>query len=991
MMKKNMFRRPFPIIYLTGLLLGLSAGAQVEGGAAFRVRQWTTEDGLPQDRVACIEQSADGYLWMGTWFGLARFDGVHFTRFDHSNTPEFGGDRGDCINALAAERDGALWIATGNGVVEYRKGRFHRLGTNDGLPERAVWRAAAGMNGALWLLVGQWVTRFDQGRFHALWRSSVTNDLVTAIYSRDNGGLDVFTQNLWVTVSAGGSVRTNLARLPNEPFWRHALLLPDGKTLIATQSSLLSLAGDRLTRIDPPEWQSNMVNLLAQDKTGAIWADVHRQGLYRCAKNGWVKVNPIELGAAPVCCFKQDAEGSCWIGTDSRLVQLQPQPIRCYGKLEGVPDENTVAVCEDKDGAIWTSGEHVVSCLRRGSVTSFPWQDDSIYAICPNSAGGIWAACRSGALLQYSGGKMQPRIASQSSVNPAVIYQDSGGRIWMTGSEGVNLIDTNTFARSNLSLSLPALSDVRCVREDKAGGYWIGAGGGLIYLARQGGGWLSTNIFSQEIVSLCLDEQSNLWLVTGGGLSVLHRGRVFSFTTENGLPETDLNAVVADDRDGLWISGMRGIHRLRRSDWIAVAEGRRSKAPCLNFGVADGMDSPETNGGRTNPGGWKAHDGRIWFATSRGAVVIDPSEIDADGASYANPPVVVLESVQADGHPLLGGGTAAPAQIAPGRGHVLDFRYTANSFIDAQHVQFRYRLLGYDSSWRDAATERTVHYANLPPQAYRFEVMAQNHHGAWSARPAAFAFSIPPSFWQTWPFYSLCAVVLTGLIVGVQSYRLRWQKRFLKLEEQRTLANERARIARDLHDDFGTTLTGLALELDVLGREPGSSLVHDRLDRTARRVRGLVDRMREVVWTVNPSCDTVSSLAGFLEQQVEQFLRASHLNVRLEFPEDIPPTALGATERHQLALAVREALSNVVRHAHASEVLVSLAIDGSNLMVTVKDNGRGFEETNGLGDGLKNLRTRMESVGGTFECLAVPGSGSRLTFRLPLPPSHPKP
>jgi signal transduction histidine kinase len=255
----------------------------------------------------------------------------------------------------------------------------------------------------------------------------------------------------------------------------------------------------------------------------------------------------------------------------------------------------------------------------------------------------------------------------------------------------------------------------------------------------------------------------------------------------------------------------------------------------------------------------------------------------------------------------------------------------------------------------------------------------------WTPEPVEFAFSIAPHFWQTNTFYILSGAAVLGIAAGIQAYRLRWQKRLLKLEQQRALATERARIARDLHDDLGTALTGLALELDVIGRDPKPELpaIH-RLGQSAQRTRELAERMREVVWSVNPRCDTVSSLASFLEQQISQFLRADGISVELDFPEDIPALPIEGKARHQLALGVREALTNVIRHAKATKVVLSLAIDENWLTVNVKDNGRGLQASGRNGDGLRNMQHRLESIGGTANISSDPGSGTTITFRVPL-------
>lgn len=318
---------------------------------------------------------------------------------------------------------------------------------------------------------------------------------------------------------------------------------------------------------------------------------------------------------------------------------------------------------------------------------------------------------------------------------------------------------------------------------------------------------------------------------------------------------------------------------------------------------------------------------------------------------------------------------------------MIEFGFTAIAFADARRSRFRYRLAGHDAGWRDGGSERVVHYTNLRPGDYRFEVTAANHHGIWNPQPGFFAFTLAPHVYETWPFFALCGLAILGLGASFTAYRLRWQHRLLSAQHEGALAGERARIARDLHDDLGTALTGVALEIDLARRQSNSDSVATRLGESAARVRTLADRMREVVWAVNPRCDTVSSLASFLEQQAGTLLRAGGLRGRFAFPEDIPALPLDAETRHQLALGVRETLTNTLRHACASEAVVALAIQHDVLIVSVTDDGRGFDPAVAqacAGQGLLNLAVRLERVGGRFSILSTPGAGTRIEFRVPL-------
>lgn len=454
-----------------------------------------------------------------------------------------------------------------------------------------------------------------------------------------------------------------------------------------------------------------------------------------------------------------------------------------------------------------------------------------------------------------------------------------------------------------------------------------------------------------------------------------------------------------------------------------IAAGRAAQAQVLAFGEADGMLNSQCNGGVNQPSGCKDRAGRIWFPTARGVAMVDPRTIRRNEV----PPPVVIEQVVADEEIVYGDGVAADVRrlastirnpqsaipnqrslltsaatlrLAAGRGHVLEFHYTGNSFAAPHRMRFKYRLEGHDQDWRfDDQNERVAFYTHLPPGNYTFRVTACNNHGVWSQTPEAFALTLAPYFWQTWLCYVLAGAVVIGLAAIVQAYRLRWQRRLLKLEQQQALADERTRIARDLHDDLGTALTGLALQVDVVRRDAhdGPALAR-RLVESAAGIRALAERMREVVWTVNPRCDTVSSLASFLEQQTGQFLKADGLRCRFEFPEDIPALPLDGETRHQLALSVREALNNAVRHAAASEVVLGLRVEGGLLIVRVADNGRGFRVTKGeaSGHGLANMQARLEKLGGGCECHSTPGAGTTIELHVPLqrpvglrPPSKP--
>jgi len=628
-------------------------------------------------------------------------------------------------------------------------------------------------------------------------------------------------------------------------------------------------------------------------------------------------------------------------------------------------------------------------------------------------SGRIWAGFAGGVAWLSEAGTVQELPQALSHPDVRVIHEDRRGDLWF-GTYGGGL---NRLHDGQITAYTTALGEYNnrawCIHEDADGVFWVGSRNGMNRFVPPGvdetTDYKTTGPQDRRVMAtraLSKARAANGPVVLSSRGPAVPSSHFFTFTTQHGLHENIINNIQEDDFGCLWLSGPQGIYRVSRRELNDVAAGRATQAQVLAFGEADGMLNSQCNGGVNQPSGCKDRAGCIWFPTARGVAMIDPRTVRRNEV----PPPVVIEQVMADDQVIFGDGcqskiqslvpTNIPApppstldprhsglRLAAGRARVLEIHYTGNSFAAPNRMRFKYRLVGYDRDWHfDDANRRVAFYTSLPPGPYTFRVSACNNHGVWSETPDEFAFTLAPFFWQTPLFYVLAAMATIGLAAAVQAYRLRWQRRLLKLEQQQALADERARIARDLHDDLGTALTGLALKLDVLRRTAHDGpAITDRLAESAASIRALAEHMREVVWAVNPRCDTVSSLASFLEQQAGHLLKADGLRCRLEFPEDIPPLPLDGEMRHQLALGVREALTNAIRHAAASEIVLGLRVEADRLIVRVTDNGRGFRVTDGgaSGDGLANMQARLEKVGGQCECRSTPGAGTTIEFCVP--------
>lgn len=495
-------------------------------------------------------------------------------------------------------------------------------------------------------------------------------------------------------------------------------------------------------------------------------------------------------------------------------------------------------------------------------------------------------------------------------------------------------------------------------------------------------------LLSDTAAPLLVEADGTLWAGTPNGLNRVRPGQIRAVTMREGLFDNVAYGLLDDGRGNYWSYCNRGLYRVRQADLHAVADGRTNRLHCVAYGEADGMASAEGNGD-WQPGACRTSDGRLWFPTTCGVVMVAPDSL------LENPvrPPVVIEEVIADDETILKDGslTGPPKsearklefKLPPGRARVLEIRYTANVFTAPEKVRFRYRLEGSDQDWREGGEHRVAYYTNLRPGDYKFQVLACNNDGYWSDHAAPFAFSLAPHFWQTWPFYAATAALVLLAGFALHHQRVRGLRRIQRLEKQRAVEQERSRIARDLHDDLGASLTGVALQLEAAQRQGRAE--GEQLAALAGETRSLAHELRELAWTTNPRCDNAGSLVAFIGEQTERFCDAAGLDCRLELPAAENPLPVPARVRHELLVVVKESLANVAAHADARRVTLSMALSDQEARLAIQDDGRGFDPRGQSGgNGLGNLRERLQQLGGAFTVESEPGHGTKVTAILPL-------
>lgn len=983
-------------LMVLGYLVGL---ALVQGSEArLTIRRWGTEDGLPQGLVSSLAQTADGYLWVGSWFGLARFDGVRWTQFDRYNTPAL---TNDAINALAGTPDGALYVGTRDGLVRQNRGEWRFLPAVNGLPEGFIWDLAVDHRGRLWLSTGECAGVFPEGPFESLeWGRPEFYTPVRKLIPVDDGGMAAVTA-LGLAFPPGHRGASSPPRFAwptnifTEEYVRAAETDGDGGWWLGTSRQLwhwnaLAASGNAWTNRS----SGGPVDHLFRDRGGTLWIGIRGKGLHRLGTSSVEKVYLVESGRVPdVTTVMEDREGSLWVGTDLGLFQFRERLIASAG-----PEVAVRSVSAGPDGRVWSAtSAGAAEVGRTGPELDFElpgWVGRR--CVLADRDGTVW-------MDEHYDGR-QRLLGVRSDGSPAgpdsgirekveSLAQDSEGRLWVGTESGPQCL------RHGLPVALANLpaGNVRATYQTRDGAMWFGTNGQGLFRWREGESVQFTRqqgLADDRVFAFHEDADGVLWIGTHNGLTRLEGGagekagwRSTTFRTAQGLFDDLINQILEDDSGHLWFSCNRGLFRIARRELNSVARGEQSQVVTSVFGEADGMPDNETNG-EHQPAGCKTRDGRLWFPTMRGVAVVDPTRIPVNEV----PPQVLIEELVVDDEEFIGDGLSgapapSPAPVArprsmgtnvtvsfhlePGRAQTVKFRYTAPTFINAGRVRFRHRLRGLNETWRDVGTERVAYFTNLKPGDYTFEVIAANAHGAWQTEPTTVAISLAPRFTQTLWFPASLILGGAGLTAWLVSRRLQWVRRMAAAQQALHLEQERSRIAADLHDDLGSRLTALSL------RGRGSGLEED--------LRRLAERLRGLIWSVDPASDSLEGLVGYLVDFAERLAAAGGMALSLDLPSPVPALCLGTHARHQLSLVVQEALTNAVRHSGATRLTLQVSLQSDTLIVAVLDDGNGGVADRPAGRGLSTMRARMKRLGGELVVQESPATGARIEVRLHLP------
>ena len=973
---------------------------------------WKIRDGFAKGSILSIAQTPDGYLWLGTAFGLHRFDGVRNVLWQPPPDQHLPSGT---ITSLVASRDGTLWVGTRNGLSSWKKGKLTQYAELAGLAIRAlvedhegsIW---AGTNGSPGPPDGK-LCEIRNGSVQCKPEMSGVDRGVFGLHTDSKG-------NLWVRLEAGvWRWRPGPPQFYAVPGLRDGRMQgmadsEDGTVLIAATGTVMRLADGKAGAVNrfPTARRGFRFLRMLHDHDGGLWVCPAGRGIVHIHQGRTDVFSESDgLSGDDIYDLFEDREGNIWVATVNGLDRFHELPVVTYSKKQGLSDIPWGGMLAARDGSVWFATLDGLNRLNQGRITLYRQHrtargqevvgsglpDEGVGSLFQDSRGRIWVSTLTG-IGYLEADRFVPTSAPGGFVGS--LTGDASGNLWIANRDlGLLRLSSHNELQQIPWAALGRKDFAIVLAPDPLhGGLWLGFSQGGVAWFRDGQVKSSYSaadgLGEGRVNQLRFDGEGALWIASEGGLSQLKNGRIATLTSKSGLPCDAVQWTMEDDAHSVWIMMPCGLVRVARSELDAWTGAADKTAFTIRAGVFDSSDGLRLLAvvGDYTPRVAKSADGKLWFSVPDGISVVDPRHLPFNKL----PPPVHIEQVMADRKEYrdnLSGNASSNPRLPP-LVRELEIDYTALSLVAPEKVRFRDKLEGWDHDWRDVGTRRQAFYTGLGPRDYRFRVTACNNDGVCDEAGEFVDFSVAPAYYQTSWFRLLGVAAFFALLVGVYHLRLMQLAREFNMRVEERV-RERTRIARELHDSLLQSFQGLMFRLQaVRNLLPGQSsevtealdIALERGDKAIAEGRDTVSDLRESIVGEKDVADALTDLGEELAAQSDNGT-ASFVRVLVEGkPRELDPLL-----RDEIYRIAREALRNAFRHAKAQKIEAEITYGDSEFLLHVRDDGSGIApQVANRGAraghwGLPGMRERAKSFGGKLEVWSQHGAGTEIELTVP--------
>ncbi|MCW3074396.1 MAG: hypothetical protein JWP69_1465 [Flaviaesturariibacter sp.] len=966
------------------LLAGHTAPAQTEG-RQYVYRNWDNQSGLPQNTVNDMLTDEDGYLWAATEEGLVRFDGATFTVHTEANTPGLSSNNFFDLSRRGAE----TWAAGRNTVLRIRKTGVQAFDFRKYLEGTWVKCVEADASGRVWVGTSTGQLYYIEGdSIHALagWKASYAGSI--EVLRAVPGGLAIGTAKGLFEVK-GATVRA----VPTAPFKGiaiTALAVGKGNELwVGTADEGLFRHGGQPAHFTEKDGlRESFINSLAVAPDGVLWIGTRSSGFQVYAGGRFTSPEQKKYAADGIKSILVTPLQTVWLGTTSSgLLQVKPAQVQVLPPGSALAGSIILPVYQHANGDTWvgTAGKGLSRIVGRDTTTftTANGLSNNLVLSVYGTADAIYIGTANGLdRFSYRTGKIDRHFTKADGLSNNSIqclFYDSRQRLWVgTRAGGIEQLQDGGKAAP---LALPAaLAQTRflSVFEDRAGNLWFGTrGGGALRLDAQGRFTrftVKTGFPADIVYSFYEDREGGLWMATDKGLVGYSNGGTRLYDQASGLRFNEIYRVMEDGDGYLWLSGNYGLQRVALAE-LNTAGASKELLRTRLFNAADGMTNAEANGG-IFPAGWKMQDGSLWFPTVQGVAIVNPRFISEDIASVT----IHLQAVRYANKEL---NPFVPVRIPPGD-YNLEIHYTSIDFSKAGEISYQYRLRGLNNVWIAAGNRRTAYYSGLAPGNYHFEVRAEQY-GKWSP-VAVLPFTLEARFYQTLWFKGLLLLGVLAIGMWVVWQQKRREQRKLLQQRRVTKAQitgqekERQVIGTELHDNINQQLTTAKLYLDMARANEDMRL--PMVEKSEQVVHNVINEIRALCKSLIPPTLKDIGLKEALVELIESYELLNQFHLHFSCP--VALETLDEDLQFSLFRITQEQLTNIAKHARAANAWVSFRQTDNQLLLTIKDDGKGFSpKIKSKGMGLANIRHRLELYNGFMDIQSAPGEGCVLKIAIP--------